>query len=149
MDFNMAKAAFLSAAGFVGGVFATALGGWDLTLRALVAFMIADFFTGLLVALVFRRSPKTESGAASSKAALRGFCTKALMLVAVFLANQMDLVLALDYIRNTVVLALLANEALSLIENLGLAGVPWPPAMQNAIELLTKKGGGNHGDQGD
>lgn len=145
MDFNGAKMGLLAVVGVTGGVIASALGGWDILLRALVCLMVLDYMTGLLVALVWKRSPKTETGAASSKAALKGFLKKAFMLVAVFFAVQMDLVLSMDYLRNTVVLALLANEALSLVENLGIAGVPWPDAVRNAIELLTAKGDAKNG----
>ena len=47
--------------GIVGGAIATAFGGWDTALAALVTFMAIDYITGLMVAGIFQTSPKTES----------------------------------------------------------------------------------------
>ena len=52
--------------GIVGGAIATAFGGWDTALAALVTFMAIDYITGLMVAGIFHTSPKTESGALES-----------------------------------------------------------------------------------
>lgn len=52
--------ALLAAAG---GLLAQALGGWDTALQSLIFCMAVDYLTGMLVAGVFRRSGKTESGA--------------------------------------------------------------------------------------
>ena len=57
--------ALLAAAG---GLLAQALGGWDTALQSLIFCMAVDYLTGMLVAGVFRRSGKTESGALDSRA---------------------------------------------------------------------------------
>ena len=58
--------------GIVGGAIATAFGGWDTALAALVTFMAIDYITGLMVAGIFHTSPKTESGALESLAGWKG-----------------------------------------------------------------------------
>ena len=50
-------------AGVIGGMIASALGGWDGALATLLGFMAVDYVTGLLVAGVFHRSDKSDSGA--------------------------------------------------------------------------------------
>ena len=52
-----------------------------------------------------------------------------------------------DYIRNAVIIAFCANEAISIIENAGLMGVPIPEVITKAVDVLQKKGeevGENH-----
>ena len=118
----------LLAVGAVGAAIARLLGGWDMALQTMVGFMALDYITGLVVAAVFRRSPKTDGGALSSKAGLQGLF-------------RIDLLLGADYIRDTVVIAFIANETVSLIENFGLMGVPIPGPLTKAIELLKDKEG--------
>lgn len=57
------KTEVCTAIGIVGGVIASAFGGWDAALMTLVTFMAVDYITGMLVAGVFHASPKTDSGA--------------------------------------------------------------------------------------
>jgi len=103
--------------------------------------MAIDYITGLLVAGVFKRSTKTESGALESKAGFRGLCKKGVTLLIILVAVRLDIMLNLkDFIRNAVVIAFCVNEAISIIENSGLMGVPIPQIITQAIELLRKKG---------
>lgn len=44
-----------------------------------------------------------------------------------------------NFIRDAVVIAFIANETLSIIENAGLMGVPIPKALTGAIEILKQK----------
>jgi len=102
--------------------------------------MAIDYITGLLVAGVFKRSTKTESGALESKAGFRGLCKKGVTLLIILVAVRLDIMLNLkDFIRNAVVIAFCVNEAISIIENSGLMGVPIPQIITQAIELLRKK----------
>ena len=47
--------------------------------------------------------------------------------------------LGVTYIRDAVVIAFIVNEAISILENAGLMGVPIPAAITKAIELLKDK----------
>ena len=58
--------------GVVGGTLAAAFGGWNAALTTLVFFLSLDYLTGLLVAGVFRRSPKTKTGGLQSKIGWKG-----------------------------------------------------------------------------
>ena len=133
---NLAFAALAAA----GAMITQALGGWDLTLKALVAFMAVDYVTGLLVAAVFRRSPKTQQGALSSRAGFVGLVRKCDILLLVLLAAMLDNMTGSGYIRAGVCLFFTANEGLSILENLGLMGVPYPEFLRDMLEAMHKQG---------
>ena len=124
--------------GLIGSAFCWAFGGWDAALAALVVCMAVDYVSGSLVALVFHKSTKTESGAYNSAYGLKGLCKKGLMLLFVLVAVQIDKILGTDYARDAVCIGFCANEILSIIENLGLAGIPMPQAVTKALEQLQK-----------
>lgn len=131
----------LAVIGTVGGIIASLLGGWDAVLKTLVLFMFVDYMLGLLVAGVFKKSDKTDDGGLESRAGWKGLCRKGVSLTVVLVAAQLDGLLGVDtnYIRNTVVIAFAANEALSILENAGLIGVPIPAIIQDAISVLKKE----------
>lgn len=126
-------------AGLIGGVAAWAFGGWDTALAALVVCMGVDYLSGSIVALVFHRSSKTETGTYNSAYGIKGLFKKCLMLLFVAVAVQMDQLMGTAYIRDAVCIGFCANEILSIIENLGLAGIPMPEAVKQALEQLKKK----------
>ncbi|CDE43869.1 putative uncharacterized protein [Clostridium sp. CAG:411] len=125
--------------GFIGSVIASFFGGWDINTGTLVLFMILDYVSGLIVAAVFKNSSKTSTGALESRAGWKGLCRKCMTLIFVAVSYRLDLVLNVDYIRNTVVIAFIANETISLVENAGLMGVPLPAVITKAIDILQKK----------
>ncbi len=125
--------------GAVGAWIADLFGGFDAALITLTLFMAADYITGLVVAGVFHRSPKTETGALESRAGLKGLFRKGGMLLVVLVACRLDLLLGSDFIRDAAVIAFAANETISIIENLALMGVPVPKILTEAIEVLKKK----------
>ena len=125
--------------GFIGSVIASFFGGWDINTGTLVLFMILDYVSGLIVAAVFKNSSKTSTGALESRAGWKGLCRKCMTLIFVAVSYRLDLVLNVDYIRNTVVIAFIANETISLVENAGLMGIPLPTVITKAIDILQKK----------
>lgn len=128
-----------TAAGILGSLMSALFGGWDAALATLVILMGIDYISGLLLAGVFHRSPKTENGALESKAGWKGLCRKGVILCIVLIGYRLDLVMHTDYIRDGVTIAFIANEAISIIENAGLMGVPMPAVIVRAIEALTEK----------
>lgn len=126
-------------AGVVGGAIATVFGGWTHSLTTLLIAMAADYITGLLVAGVFKKSPKTETGALESKAGWKGLIKKGVTLLVVLIACRLDVEFGTTYIRDAVVIAFLVNEIVSLVENAGLMGIPIPKPILNAIDMLKKK----------
>ena len=133
------KATFCGIFGVVGAAIAASLGGWDMALQTLCIFMAIDYVSGLIVAGVFQASTKSENGALESRAGLKGLLRKAAMLCAVLMAYYLDQVAGTDFVRDAACLAFVCNEALSIIENFGLMGVPIPDAITNAIDVLKGK----------
>ena len=133
------KEGFCTITGILGAALCWAFGDWDAAMAALLMCMAVDYVSGSLVALVFHKSTKTESGSYNSLYGLKGLCKKGLMLLFVLVAVQIDLVLGTDYVRDAVCIGFCANEVLSIIENLGLAGIPMPEAVMKALEQLQNK----------
>ena len=133
------KETFCTIFGILGAALASAFGGWDAAMTALIVCISVDYISGSLVALVFHASKKSETGAYNSTYGLKGLCKKCMMLLFVLVAVQVDALMGSDYIRDTVCIGFCANEILSIIENLGLAGVPMPQAVIKALEQLQKK----------
>ena len=125
--------------GVVGGIFTTLFGGWSAGMTTLVMFMIIDYLSGLVVAGVFKNSKKTPSGALESKAGWKGLCRKGMTLLFVLIAYRVDLMIGTNYIRDAVVIGFCVNELLSIVENAGLMGLPLPPAIKKALEVLRTK----------
>lgn len=133
------KEAVCTAFGLVGSAVAAVFGGWDSGIATLVIFMCLDYVSGLVVAGVFHNSKKTETGTLESKAGWKGLCRKCMTLVFVLVAYRLDIVIGTNYIRDAVIIAFIANEAISLIENAGLMGVPLPAVITKAVDILQKK----------
>ena len=134
----------LAALSAAGSAVAWALGGWDTALQTLVILMAIDYITGVLCALVWKRSPKSESGAFESKASLKGLIRKGAVLLVVYIAAQLDQLMGAQFTRTAVILFFIANDGFSILENLGIMGVPFPPIVQNAFALLRKQSEADH-----
>lgn len=133
------KTGILSLIGIVGSGIASLFGGFDAALETLIIFMAVDYITGLIVAGVFHKSEKTENGALESRAGWKGLCRKGVTLLVVLVACRLDLIVGANFIRDAVVIAFIANEAISIVENAGLMGVPVPEVVVRSIEVLKKR----------
>lgn len=133
------KQTICSVLGVIGSAIASFFGGWDAGLTTLLIFMGLDYISGLIVAGVFHKSNKTDTGSLESKAGWKGLCRKCMTLVFVLVAYRLDLVIGTNYIRDAVIIAFIGNELISLVENAGLMGVPLPSAITKAIDILQKK----------
>jgi len=140
MDAVTIKNVVLAALSAAGSAIAHAMGGWDAVLALLICAMAADYITGMMVAAVWKRSPKSESGALESRAGFKGLCKKCVVLLMVWMAHLMDAAMGADYIRTAVILFFIGNEGLSLLENAGLMGVEYPPALRRALDALKDEG---------
>lgn len=127
-----------SALGAIGSMLTFLFGGWDTAIVTLVSFMAIDYITGLIVAAVFKKSPKTETGALQSKVGYQGLSRKAMTLFFVFIAVRLDLTIGTSYIRDGVCIAFITNELISIVENADLMGLPIPKPIKKAIGLLKK-----------
>lgn len=132
------KHIILTSVGIAGSAIASIFGGWTAAMTTLIIFMALDYISGLVVAGVFHNSTKTETGALESRAGLKGLCRKGAMLFFVLIASRLDLLLGAAYIKDTVCIAFILNELISIVENVGLMGIPIPKIITKAIDVLKK-----------
>ena len=123
----------------IGGWIANALGGWDMAATTLLFFMAVDYITGIIVAGVFHKSKKTNTGSLKSLVGFKGLCRKFIQFFLVAVGYRMDLLLETNYIREAIALGFIANEALSIIENAGLMGIPLPPVLIKMVDVLSER----------
>ncbi|MDI3311580.1 phage holin family protein [Thermoanaerobacterium thermosaccharolyticum] len=118
-----------------GGALASYLfGGWSALLGILLAFVIFDYITGVIAAGI--------EGKLSSNVGLKGIAKKVAIFVIVAVANLVDRALGNAHIfRDATIFFYLANELLSIIENVGRSGVPIPEVIKKAVAVLQGKGG--------
>lgn len=124
--------------GILGGII-NLMGGWSEDLTTLLIFMGVDFVLGLLIAGFWKKSNKSETGALSSWSAWKGLCRKGVSLLIVLIGYRLDVTLGVEYIRTAVILAFIANEGISILENIGIMGVKYPEALKKALDVLTNK----------
>ncbi len=108
-----------------------ALGGFDATLQSLIIVIVIDYITGII------KSYKNKE--LSSKIGVFGIIKKVCFLFLVAIGVVVDRVTnANGLIRNFVIYYLIANEGLSILENLGNIGVPIPDPLKKALQQLKK-----------
>lgn len=127
----------------IGAAIGAAFAGWSWTPMhtILVIFMVSDYLSGVLVA-VLGLSPKTETGRLSSKVGFVGLGKKAFIVLFVLLAAALDTALGASVFQSMVLCMYIANEGLSIIENATLLGVPVPNGIKDALEIMRRKGEG-------
>lgn len=97
---------------------------------ALIAFVIADYVTGVMCAVSDKRL--------SSEVGFKGICRKVLIFVLVGMANILDMhVIGTGCVLRTAVLFFyISNEGVSVLENAGHLGLPVPARLLNVLEQL-------------
>lgn len=126
---------FLAAAlGAIAGMF----GGWDTMLKVLVGAMAIDYISGWIVAIM-GNSVKSANGHLDSNVAWKGLLKKGLALLVVLLGALLDKAVGQSVFRNMVVWFYIANEGLSILENLALAGVPFPASVKKMLEQMREQ----------
>jgi len=137
---NTVQIAFAAIGGWLGYF----LGGFDGLLYALIAFMVVDYITGVMCAIVDKKL--------SSAVGFKGVCKKVLILFMVGIANIVDLhvIGSGSALRGAVIAFYLSNEGLSLLENAAYIGLPIPDKLKAVLEQLhnrdEKEGKDDQGD---
>ena len=134
------KTGVCAAIGTAGGIIASAFGGFDSLLMALVVFMGIDLLSGLILAGIFHKSKKSEGGRLESGVGFKGLAKKGMCLLFVLVAVQLDNIIGSEFVRDAVIIAFISNELISIIENAGMLGIPIPAVISKAIDILSKKG---------
>lgn len=113
----------------VGTVFIYLLGGFDVALQCLLIAIAIDYISGLIKAYNTKQL--------SSKIGFKGILKKVGILLIVMLSVLVDRVTGnTGAIRTLVIYYFVANEGLSILENLGQAGLPIPKVIKNALKVL-------------
>jgi len=115
-----------------GGAASYLFGGWSSLLEILLAFVIIDYITGFVAAGI--------EGKLASEVGLKGIAKKVFIFVMVAVAHLADQAAGTQIIRDAAIFFYLANELLSIIENSGRIGLPVPPIISHAVEILKGKG---------
>lgn len=126
---NFIQAVFATIGGYIGYF----LGGVDGFMYALITFVVIDYVTGLMVAVLERKL--------SSEVGFRGIFKKVLIFVMVGIGNIVDVHLIKNgsAIRTAVIFFYVSNEGISIIENSAKVGLPIPQKLKDILEQLNKE----------
>lgn len=109
------------------------LGGIDGFLYALIAFVVIDYLTGIMVAVLERKL--------SSEVGFRGIFKKVLIFSLVAVGHIIDsqLIQTGSAIRTAVIFFYLSNEGISILENTAKIGLPIPEKLKTILVQLNKE----------
>jgi toxin secretion/phage lysis holin len=114
----------------VGGWLGWFLGGCDGLLYALIAFVVIDYVTGVMAAVVDHKL--------SSEVGFKGIFKKVLIFLLVGIGHILDthVIGSGSVLRTAVIFFYLSNEGVSLLENAGHLGLPIPDKLKLVLEQL-------------
>ena len=117
----------------VGSVLGFLLGGFDGYLYTLLGFILIDYLTGIMVAMALRQ--------VSSEIGFVGILKKMLILVMVALGHLLDqnLLGGGATMRTAVIFFYVANEGISITENLTRLGFPIPAKLKQVLAQLNEE----------
>ena len=109
------------------------MGGIDVALQSFIIVIIIDYLTGIAAAIYNKNL--------SSKMGFKGIIKKFCYLLVVALSVVIDNLLGQSgLIRSLVIYFFVANDGLSIIENMAEMGVKLPQKLIDALEQIKKKG---------
>ena len=119
----------------IGGWLGWFLGGCDGLLYALIAFVVVDYVTGVMCAVIDKKL--------SSAVGFRGIFKKVLIFVMVGVGNIIDVQVLgqAGILRTAVIFFYLSNEGVSMLENAGHLGLPIPAKLKEVLEQLHDRSG--------
>lgn len=118
-------------ASVVATTFIWLVGGIDIALSCLLVAIALDYISGLIKAY--------ETKTLSSSIGFRGILKKVGILVLVMLAVIVDrITINNGGVRTLVIYYFVANEGLSIIENLAQTGLPVPKKLKQALKVIKK-----------
>ena len=117
----------------IGGYIGWFLGGFDGLLYALVAFVVIDYITGIMAAILEKKL--------SSNIGFKGIFKKVLIFTFVGIGHIVDIYILQNgsAIRTAVIFFYLSNEGLSIIENATKIGLPVPEKLKAVFVELGKE----------
>lgn len=117
----------------LGGALGTVLGGWDGFLYALIVFVVIDYMTGLMSALLQKKL--------SSETGFKGIFKKIVIFCLVAVANIVDTRVIQNggVLRTAVIFFYLSNEGISILENAAQIGLPIPKKLREVLEQIQEE----------
>lgn len=114
----------------IGGWLGYFLGGCDGPLYALIAFVVVDYITGIMCAVIDQKL--------SSEVGFKGIFKKVLIFLLVGIANILDVqVIGTGCVlRTAIIFFYISNEGVSLLENAAYLGLPVPEKIKTVLEQL-------------
>ncbi len=114
----------------IGGWLGYFIGGVDGLMTALLIFMVLDYITGVMCAVVDKEL--------SSAVGFKGIFKKVLIIMLVGVAHIVDLhvVGTGDALRSAVICFYLSNEGVSMLENAAHLGLPIPEKLKSILAQL-------------
>ncbi len=106
-------------------------GSLDGLILALIAFMILDYITGVIVGIIQKKL--------SSSTGFEGILKKGLILIVVSVGHILDTQLfggESSVCRSAVIGFYIANEGISILENVGKMGLSLPEKLKKVLEQL-------------
>lgn len=136
-NLNTERNAFNMIIGVLGTALAYLFGEWDMVLQILLIMMAIDYATGMIAGAINKEL--------NSSIGLKGLLRKSSILLVLIVATLLDRLLNQNTwtFRTFTCFFYIANEALSILENVGKAGVQLPTGLISALEQLKKKGDQN------
>ena len=108
------------------------IGGIDIAIITLMTFLVLDYITGMAKAY----QSKSLNSNAGFKGVVKKFGELVVVMVGVGIDNFMQ---TGGFMRELVIYYLVLTEALSIIENHGSLGVPFPKKLKDALEQLREE----------
>ena len=114
----------------IGGWLGWFLGGCDGLFYALLAFVVIDYITGIMCAVVDKKL--------SSEVGFKGIFKKVLIFALVGIGHILDtrVIGSGSGMRTAVIFFFLSNEGVSLLENAAYLGLPIPQKLKSVLEQL-------------
>lgn len=117
--------------GFLGGLAVNLLGGMDKMLHVLIFLIVIDFITGLLKAVINKQL--------SSQVGFKGIARKVAIFLVVAVAVELEMLIGESIpLRSMTIMFYIANEGLSLVENLGEV-LPLPKHIKDVFIQIRDK----------
>ena len=123
---NVNQLTFATIGGFIGWFW----GGCDGLIYALITFVVIDYITGVMCAIVSKHL--------SSEIGFKGLFRKVLIFMLVGIANVIDMQIigAGSALRVAVIFFYLSNEGISILENAAFLGVPIPDELKKVLKQI-------------
>ncbi len=115
----------------LGGILGHFFGGFDMLIMTLIAFVIMDYLTGIMQAIIHHKL--------CASIGFKGIFRKILIFFIVGIAVSLDNLFEVTDLRYVVIVFYIVNEGISIIENAAQLGLPIPEKVKSIFKKLNTK----------